>query len=241
MQRLFGISRNKPKPDLQQAINSTEERLDATQVKISRLDAELGRYRDQMKRMRDGPGKSAVQQRAIRVLRQKRMYEAQMEQLTQQSFNMEQSMMVTDNLRNTMATVDAMQQANKELKRTYGSINVDKIERMQDDMEDLLEQSGALQETLARSYAMPDDIDEHELEAELEALYVYMAWIANVQGGRAIGAGDGNAVIPTAHVRRVTRAARFCGRAANDTGGRGTFQTNSYIQTEPAAKEMRAA
>lgn len=173
MHRLLGFSQNKPKPDLQTAINSTESRADATQVKISRLDAELTRYRDQMKKMRDGPGKAAVQQRAMRVLRQKRMYEGQMEQLAQQSFNMEQSMMMTENLRNTMATVDAMQQANKDLRKTYGNLNVDKIERMQDEMEDLLEQSNALQETLSRSYAMPDDIDETELEAELEALYVW--------------------------------------------------------------------
>ena len=170
MQRLFGFSQSKPKPDLQQAISSTDARAEATQGKISRLDAELGRYRDQMKKMRDGPGKSAVQQRAIRVLRQKRMYEAQMEQLMQQSFNMEQSIMATENLRNTMATVDAMQQANKDLKRTYKNVSVDRIERIQDEMEDLLEQSGALQETLSRSYAMPEDIDEEELEAELEAL-----------------------------------------------------------------------
>ena len=173
MQRLFGLSQNKaPKTDLQQAITSTDARADATQVKISRLDAELGRYRDQMKKMREGPGKSAIQQRAIRVLRQKRMYEAQMEQLVQQSFNMEQSVMVTENLRNTMATVDAMQQANKNLKKTYRNVNIDKIEQIQDEMEDLMEQSGALQETLARSYATPDDIDETELEAEREALYV---------------------------------------------------------------------
>ncbi|WFD41281.1 Vacuolar protein-sorting-associated protein 60 [Malassezia japonica] len=170
MYRLLGLSQNKPKPDLQQAISSTDERADATQVKISRLDAELGRYRDQMKRMRDGPGKSAVQQRALRVLKQKRMYEAQIEQLTQQSFNMEQSMMTTENLRNTMATVDAMQVANKEMRRTYGNLNIDKIEQIQDDMEDLLEQSSAIQETMSRSYGVPDDIDETELEAELEAL-----------------------------------------------------------------------
>ena len=69
-----------------------------------------------------------------------------------------------------MATVDAMQQANKDLKRTYKNVSVDRIERIQDEMEDLLEQSGALQETLSRSYAMPEDIDEEELEAELEAL-----------------------------------------------------------------------
>ncbi|WFD34612.1 hypothetical protein MCUN1_001453 [Malassezia cuniculi] len=169
MYRLFGRA-PAPKTDLSTAIASTDARADAIQVKISRLDAELGRYRDQMKRMRDGPGKAAVQKRAIRVLSQKRMYEGQLEQLSQQTFNMEQSLMVTENLRNTMATVDAMQQANRELRRTYGKVDVDRIEQMQDDMEDLLDQSAALQETLSRSYGVPEDIDEAELEAELEAL-----------------------------------------------------------------------
>ncbi|WFD00509.1 Vacuolar protein-sorting-associated protein 60 [Malassezia yamatoensis] len=172
MYRLFGQSQSKSKPDLQQAISNTEARAEATQVKISRLDAELGRYRDQMRKMRQGPGKSAVQQRAMRVLKQKRMYEAQIEQLMQQSYNMEQSIMTTENLRNTMTTVDAMQQANKEMRKTYGKLDVDKMEQIQDDMEDLLEQSSAIQETMSRSYGVPDDIDETELEAELEALYV---------------------------------------------------------------------
>lgn len=36
--------------------------------------------------------------------------------------------MTTENLRNTMATLDAMKQANVEMKRQYGKIDVDKIE-----------------------------------------------------------------------------------------------------------------
>ncbi|WFD05568.1 hypothetical protein MVES1_000898 [Malassezia vespertilionis] len=172
MYRFFGYAQNQPKPDLQQAISNTDARVGTTKDKVKSLDAELARYRDQMKRMRDGPGKNAVQQRAMRILRQKRLYESQMEQLYQQSFNMEQSMMTTENLRNTMATVDAMQHANKDLRKTYGKLDIDKIEQIQDEMEDLMEQSGALQETMSRSYGVPDDIDEAELEAELEALYV---------------------------------------------------------------------
>lgn len=56
------------------------------------------------------------------------MYEAQIAQLTQQTFNMESAALATDNLRNTMATVDAMNIANKEMKRQYGKIDIDKIE-----------------------------------------------------------------------------------------------------------------
>lgn len=56
------------------------------------------------------------------------MYEEQLAQLTQQVFNMESAALVTDNLRNTMATVDAMKSANKEIRKQYGKIDINKIE-----------------------------------------------------------------------------------------------------------------
>lgn len=57
-----------------------------------------------------------------------RSYEAQRDNLQQQSFNMEQAQMTTENLRNVMATVDAMQTANKEMKKQYKNVNLDKID-----------------------------------------------------------------------------------------------------------------
>ncbi|ETS64401.1 hypothetical protein PaG_01254 [Moesziomyces aphidis] len=170
MNRLFGSKAAKPKPSLNDAIASTESRADGVEVKIRKLDAELARYRDQMKKMRDGPGKTAIQQRALRVLKQKRLYENQLAQLQQQSYNMEQATMTTENLRNTMATFDAMQTANKEMRKTYGKIDLDKIESMQDEMEDLIEAANEVQETLGRSYGVPDEVDEEDLQAELDAL-----------------------------------------------------------------------
>ncbi|KAI6003667.1 Snf7-domain-containing protein [Pisolithus albus] len=132
------------------------------------------RYKEQMSKLRNGPGKNAIQQRALRVLQQKKMYESQMNQLAQQTFNMESAALATENLRNTMATVDAMKTANKELRKQYGKIDIDKIENMHYELEDLVEQANEIQESLARSYAVPDVIDEADLEAgehfELDAL-----------------------------------------------------------------------
>ncbi|CCM01710.1 uncharacterized protein FIBRA_03775 [Fibroporia radiculosa] len=171
MNRIFGTSASKkPKPSLQDAITSTDSRMASVEVKIKKLDGELARYKDQMSKLRNGPGKNAIQERAIRTLRQKRMYESQLAQLTQQTFNMESASLATENLRNTMATVDAMKQANKELRKQYGKIDIDKIESIHYDMEDLLEQANEIQESLGRSYAVPDEIDEADLQAELDAL-----------------------------------------------------------------------
>ncbi|KAI7848303.1 charged multivesicular body protein 5-like protein [Circinella umbellata] len=170
MNRLFGSNKRAPKATLNDAISSTDVRSDAVEVKIRKLDAELTRYRDQMKKMREGPAKKSVQQKALRVLKQRKLYESQRDNLQQQSFNMEQAQMTTENLRNVMATVDAMQTANKEMKKQYKNVNLDKIDQLQDEMEDLIDQANEVQESLGRSYNLPDDIDEEDLEAELDAL-----------------------------------------------------------------------
>ena len=73
-------------------------------------------------------GQNAIQQRALRTLKQKRMYEAQLAQLAQQTFNIESTALATENLRNTMVTLDAMTQANKELRKQYGKVDIAKIE-----------------------------------------------------------------------------------------------------------------
>lgn len=92
-------------------------------------------------------------------------YDAQIEQLQQQTWNMEQAAMTTENLRNTMATVDAMKVANKELKKQYGKIDVDKIESIHYDMEDLIESANEIQESMSRTYGVPEDLDEADLQA----------------------------------------------------------------------------
>ncbi|PKC04030.1 hypothetical protein RhiirA5_9965 [Rhizophagus irregularis] len=170
MNRLFGTSKKTPKPSLNDAIAATDNRVDAVEVKIKKLDAELAKYKDQMKKMRDGPGKNAIKNKALRVLKQRKMYETQRDQLQQQSFNMEQAAFTTENLRNVISTVDAMQIANKEMQKQYKNIDINKIESIQDDMEDLLEQANDIQESLGRTYGVPEDIDEDDLEAELDAL-----------------------------------------------------------------------
>lgn len=88
-----------------------------------------------------------------------------MEQLQQQTFNMEQASMTTENLRNTMATVDAMKTANKEMKKQYGKLDVDKIESLHYEMEDLMEAANEVQESMSRTYGVPEELDEADLQA----------------------------------------------------------------------------
>ena len=76
MNRIFGSSSSrKPKPTLQDAISSvsqenilfkmtrlpstqTDARMSSIEVKIRKLDGELARYKEQMSKLRNGPGKA---------------------------------------------------------------------------------------------------------------------------------------------------------------------------------------
>jgi len=170
MNRLFGKGKSKdPPPNLGDCISNIDSRGESIDKKIGRLDQELGKYRDQMKKMRPGPGQNAIKQKALRVLKQKKMYENQREQLANQSFNMEQSNYAIQSLKDTKSTVDAMKVGVKQFKKEYKNVNIDNIEDLQDELEDMTEQANEIQEIMGRSYGMPE-IDDDELEAELDAL-----------------------------------------------------------------------
>ncbi|KAL4808408.1 Snf7 family [Aspergillus unguis] len=170
MNRLFGTKNAAPKPTLEGAISNVDNRVASIDVKLAALNSELSSYQAKMSKMRDGPGKNAIKQKALKVLQRRKQYEAQREQLSQQSWNMEQAGMMQDNLKNVMTTVDAMKTTTKTLKKQYGNIDIDKIERMQDEMADLMEVGNEINESISRAYDVPEDVDEAELDAELEAL-----------------------------------------------------------------------
>ncbi|ODQ64552.1 hypothetical protein NADFUDRAFT_52189 [Nadsonia fulvescens var. elongata DSM 6958] len=187
MNRLFGgKGQQPPKPTLNDAVTNIDTRIGNLDVKLAKLNAELTTYQQKMSHMRDGPGKNALKQKALKLLKQRRLIEGQKDGLQNQSWNMEQAQMSTENMRNVMITVDAMKQTNKELKKQYGKINIDKIEQLQDEMADLMDVSQELQDTMSRNYAVPDDISESELDAELEALGEEMEYDA-LQGENESG------------------------------------------------------
>ncbi|KUI74007.1 Charged multivesicular body protein 5 [Cytospora mali] len=186
MNRLFGTAPKGPKPTLNSAIGNVDSRISTIDVKLASLNAELSTYQTKLSRMREGPGKTALKQKALKVLQRRKAYEAQRDQLQSQVWNMEQAGMMQDNLKNTMTTIDAMKTTQKELKRQYGKVDIDRIERMQDEMADLMDVGNEIQESLARSYDVPEDVDEAELDAELEALGAEIDMEREFGGGEAV-------------------------------------------------------
>ncbi|KAL3985394.1 Charged multivesicular body protein 5 [Acanthocheilonema viteae] len=170
MRRIFGTSGKKePQPTLTDAIANIDSRTESIEKKIARLDGELVKYKDQMKKMREGPGKNQLKQKALRILKQKRMYENQRDQLSQQSFNMEQGNFAIQGMKDTQTTVVAMKQGLKTMQKEYRKLDIDKIDKLQDEMEEMLDMNNEIQDAMSRQYETPD-IDEADLEAELDAL-----------------------------------------------------------------------
>jgi charged multivesicular body protein 5 len=54
------------------------------------------------------------------------------------------------------------------MKKRGKTYKYNKNQQLQDEMEDLMEQANEVQETLGRTYNLPDDIDEDDLEAGKE-------------------------------------------------------------------------
>ncbi|KAL6518227.1 hypothetical protein OROMI_033928 [Orobanche minor] len=146
------------------------KRGDNVEDKIKKLDAELARYREQIKKTRPGPAQEAVKARAMRVLKQKRMYEGQRDMLYNQTFNLDQVAFAAEGIKDAQQTMSALKSANKELKGMMKTVKIQEIDNLQDEMMDLMDVSNEIQESLGRSYNVPDDIDEDDLMGELDAL-----------------------------------------------------------------------
>jgi charged multivesicular body protein 5 len=141
------------------------------EAKIDSLDNELKVYKDKIKKAKSPAAKKSLQKRALEVLKRKRMYETQRDQVAGQQFNIDQNAFALESAKASISTVAAMKAANNELKRTLKhDLKIDDVEDLADDMAEMMEDFNEVNEALGRNFATPDDLDEADLDAELELL-----------------------------------------------------------------------
>ena len=117
-----------------------------------------------------GPSAASAKQRALTVLKRKKMYESQRNSLMNTQFNVDQANFATENLKITAITVDALKNGAAQMKQEFAKLNIDQVEDVIDDMEELLYDQQDINEILGRSYAVPEGFDEAELEGEFAML-----------------------------------------------------------------------
>lgn len=86
MKRIFGAKKNlPPPPTLGDASAKLETRCTGLDEKIKKLEVELSGYKEKLKKAR-GPAQKTLKQRAMAVLKRKKMYEQQRDQSASASF-----------------------------------------------------------------------------------------------------------------------------------------------------------
>ncbi|CAK9114012.1 Charged multivesicular body protein 5 (Vacuolar protein-sorting-associated protein 60), partial [Durusdinium trenchii] len=110
-------------------------------------------------------------QRALGVLKKKKMYEKQRDALGNQQFNVDQQNFMLESMRDTQDTVATMKDSAKAMKKQFKQINLDKIEDLQEDISEMMYDHEEVQEVMGRALGFDaEDIDESELDDELAAL-----------------------------------------------------------------------
>lgn len=102
--------------------------------KIRLHNVDLQKYNEQLKKAKPAQ-QVAIKKRAMDVLKRKKMYESQRDQLTAQQFNVDQTAFTIETIKDTQTTVQAMKAATVTLSAANKQINISEIEDMQDEME----------------------------------------------------------------------------------------------------------
>ncbi|CAN6977692.1 unnamed protein product [Brassica oleracea var. botrytis] len=87
------------------AMSCINKRGESVEDKIKKLDVELCKYKEQIQKTRSGPVQQALKARAMRLLKQKKMYEGQRDMLYNQTFNLDQVSFTAEGLKDAQQTV----------------------------------------------------------------------------------------------------------------------------------------
>jgi charged multivesicular body protein 5 len=127
-------------------------------------------FQRQLKAAKTPAAQRMIKQRALQVLKRKKMYEQQLNQLQGMHFNMERMDFALETIKSTKDQVTAMKGAATTLKGQMAAVNLDELEDMADDISDMLADADEVQQVLGQSFSLGDDVTEAELDDELSAL-----------------------------------------------------------------------
>jgi len=114
--------------------------------------------------------KSKNKNAAIQCLKKKKLYETQIEQLSNFQLRVHDQIIMLESAKATTDTVDALRSGSSAVKAIQQSLYIDDIENAIDAANEQTENMRQIQEALATPVGASADFDEDELEAELEDL-----------------------------------------------------------------------
>ena len=137
------------------------------QVKVDECNVQLNEIKNQMKTAK-GQRMNMLKQKALQILRRRKMYDTQLSQVMNQQFNVDQVAFTNESIQDTLNTVQALKAANVAQKEQMKNFDMDQMEDLFDDMADLMADHEEIQEVMGRTYDV--NYDESELLGELDEL-----------------------------------------------------------------------
>ena len=141
MDRLFGAKKKEaPKvaaPSLQDTSSKLGDRHKVVNAKVEECNQELAKIKQQMKTAK-GTQYKALQQKALNILRRRKMYDAQAGNLLNQQFNIDQVQFCSESIQDTINIYSTLKEATDVQKQEMKKLDMDKMEDLFDDLQDMM-------------------------------------------------------------------------------------------------------
>ncbi|OSX75627.1 hypothetical protein BU14_0229s0015 [Porphyra umbilicalis] len=167
------VARTKAQRDEEATINvimNTRSRIQVFEKKEEYITQRISLETEKAKKFLEAKDR----RRATMCLKQKKLLEAQVENLSGQRFNLEQQIMTLETASFNAGTIDVVADAQAELKNIHGGLTVEKVDDVMADMQEGMDQQQEISEALGQQVMGGALIDETDLEAELAGLETEM-------------------------------------------------------------------
>jgi len=107
---------------------------------------------------------------ALAALRQKKLYEGELEQLSGRRLTLETQVNAIESANMNLETMNAMREGARVLKGIHGNLNIDRVDAQMDEIREQMELTSEISNAISNPVGMGQEVDEDELKAELEEL-----------------------------------------------------------------------
>ena len=194
MFNFFGKKKNAQKPQQQQFapvdLNATSHgisnRKNDTQLKLEQVEKELKGALVDYRQARTPQQKAQAKNKAMRLLKKKKLYQAHVNNLENTQMAVESAAMDVDIMKDNMAIMQTMKatvQMQKDMMHAMGGI--DSMYDVMDDMQEIKEQQEEFNDEMQRNFDI--DVDDADLNDEIDELDYQMRMEMDNQGMQVPG------------------------------------------------------
>lgn len=133
------------------AAPTLDEASEKVGLQIANLDRKIDNCLEEVKKNMARSSDPRAKQKAMSILKQKKVYETQREQLVATQFNIDNLQDQTEQAAITAMTVAAMEAGTKKLQQAQKNMNVTKVEELTDEMANLNDEMAEVNKLLAGS------------------------------------------------------------------------------------------